>query len=76
MASQFYDALHARKSAVTGAVNQGRKLLGVSTNADIRVYNKLTEADFADLAVKFGPEATMDYIKTMEAKRLQEGQDG
>ena len=43
---------------------------GIETDPAILLYNKLTKDDLSDLADLYGTDDVMDYVRTMESKRL------
>ena len=70
-----------RKVTVTSALNKtidiAQKSLqrsmdraGIETDPAILLYNKLTKDDLSDLADLYGKDDVMDYVRTMESKRL------
>ena len=70
-----------RKVTVTSAFNRTVDLTskalkrsmmrtGIETDPALILYNKLTKDDLSDLANLYGEDDVMDYVKTMESKRL------
>lgn len=58
------------QAAQTAAGNYGR-LLGQSPNRDVAFYETLTPDDFDRMGKQHGSEAVIEYITTMEARRLR-----
>ena len=54
-----------------GAFNRFDKVMGESTNPDVRLYNTLNADDFTFISNKYGVDDTADYIETMEKLRLK-----
>jgi len=70
-----------RKVTVTSAFNRTVDLTnqalkrsmdrtGIETDPALILYNKLTKEDLSDLSNIYGSEDVLDYVKTMESKRL------
>jgi hypothetical protein len=61
---------------VTDSFRQGmRKIQDVyqiERDRNIQIYNKLKPQDFEVLEQRFGPDQTMNYIRTMEARRMRQ----
>jgi hypothetical protein len=63
------------KTAVSGvkqATSKVQNVFGETEDPSIKVYQRLTPTDFNALVAEFGPEETLEYIRTMEI-RLQKG---
>jgi len=54
-----------------GAFNRYDKVMGESTDPDVRLYNTLSKDDFVFISNKYGVDDTADYIETMEKLRLK-----
>jgi hypothetical protein len=52
------------------ALKRSMKRSGIETDPALLLYNKLTKDDLSDLANLYGEDDVMDYVKTMESKRL------
>jgi len=62
--------------ATDKAFSRWRNVTEESQDRDVRVYNRLQPADFANLAKTFGPTPVMDYISHMESQRAKEVHHG
>lgn len=67
----FSDAINAARNAAKIAVDRSIKMTGGTTDPDLQMFDRLGPEDFDVLAKKYGAEATMNYIKAMEARRLK-----
>ena len=52
------------------ALKRSMMRTGIETDPALILYNKLTKDDLSDLANLYGEDDVMDYVKTMESKRL------
>lgn len=52
------------------SLERSMKRAGIETDPAILLYNKLTKDDLSDLADIYGKDDVMDYVRTMESKRL------
>ena len=53
------------------AFNRMDAVRGESSDPDVQLYNTLTKDDFVGISNEYGAEQTLDYINTMERKRLR-----
>lgn len=52
------------------ALERSMKRSGIETDPALILYNKLTKDDLSDLANLYGEDDVMEYVKTMESRRL------
>jgi hypothetical protein len=74
--SMLREMIGEAKSAAKQAVADTRRMLGRTSDPDLAIYQKLSQADFEALSQEHGPAAVTEYIQTMEARRLQGGNNG
>lgn len=67
----FAQSIDDLRFATHKAVDEVATRVGVPNDPDVRYYNRLSPAEFFDLAKQFGPDAVMDYVLEMEGKRSQ-----
>jgi hypothetical protein len=63
--------LNRIRTATKGAIGNIQKRKYGNVDNQLQVYNSLTPKDFGTMMTKFGADNVMDYIKTMEGKRLR-----
>lgn len=66
----FSKAMDSLQSSVGKAFDRARSSNGASNDSDLSLYEALQPQDFEALAQKFGPDTVVDYVKSMEAKRM------
>lgn len=59
------------RTATKGAIHNIRRRKYGKVDKQVQVYNSLTSKDFETMINKFGADNVMDYIQTMEGKRLR-----
>lgn len=57
----------------TSAFDRSMKRLGIQTDEDVALYESLEPGMFKNLSEKFGEENVLEYIRSMESKRLMNG---
>ncbi len=58
------------RSATSNAFNQTATMAGVSNDPDVRLYERLSQDDLMQLSQKYGLNQMIEYIRTMESKRM------
>jgi len=58
------------------AFNTLDKAMGRQTDGDLRLYESLSPEDFNAISRQYGADNTLEYIQTMEQRRLKGGIDG
>jgi hypothetical protein len=64
------EAVEQARLAAREAAKQARTVLGATNDPDLMLYNKMTPEKFEQIKAEYGPDALMDYIDTMERKRM------
>ena len=59
--------------AAKTAFDRVASVTGNDESPDVRVYKRLKENDFQVIADRYGAEATVDYIRKMEARSMMGG---
>ena len=57
------------KRATSAAFDRVARAVDVPVDPDLLIFERLTPELFDQIKAKYGEEALMDYIKTMENKR-------
>ena len=60
----------AAKVAARRTADTLRQSLGLTTDPDVRLYNRLQPDDFAEMRRRYGDQDLWGYIQTMEQRRL------
>lgn len=68
--AKLKDPFLASVNTYQQAVSQNNKLLDLPT-PEVAQYQKLQPQDFDDLTNRFGADATMKYIQTMEKQLIR-----
>lgn len=58
------------------AFNTLDRAMGRQTDDDLRLYESLSPEDFNAISRQYGADNTLEYIQTMEQRRLKGGIDG
>lgn len=69
--SRIRDAIDRNKKATGQAMNRIYKLTDQPQDKDVRVFARLNANDLQQLAQKWGQDVVIDYVTTMEAKRMK-----
>jgi len=59
--------------AAPSAIQNVSKAVGGELDKDLALYRSLNENDFAKLSQMYGQENVIEYIETMERKRIKGG---
>lgn len=71
MPSSDSGMLTRTRTASKGAIQNIYKRKHGNEDKHIQIYDSLTSQDFGDMIKEFGAENVMDYIQTMEGRRLR-----
>ena len=72
MDNQLSKVVDMTNRGVNSAVNMVQKVAGVDSDPDLKVYNQLTPDDFKAIEKEFGRDATIQYVKQMEIRRMKQ----
>jgi len=64
--AEYTEQLH---SAVARGAAQLKKTIGGQVDQDLKLYERMTPKAFDLIRQKYGEDALVEYIKTMEAKK-------
>jgi hypothetical protein len=68
--------LQASKDAFTKGMDMMSKTLGIGTDPALSFYQQLQPQDFTTIQNKWGKPGVINYIKSMESKRMSGGKNG
>lgn len=71
MANLVGNRIEMQKRAARTALDNAFRAAGGESDEELRRYSKLKTVHFQELTGEFGMDAVTDYIKNMEARRLQ-----
>jgi hypothetical protein len=74
MNNAFAKAAKMSAAAAVTAVGKVRNMAGQTNDNQLILYNQLTPEVFSAIFEKYGSDAAMRYIDSMERKRLKEAQ--
>lgn len=69
--NKFGESVSKLRKASSKALDRARVVSGQSNDQDLRIYENLTMDDFKRISDQYGQEATIQYIKYMEARRMK-----
>lgn len=61
------------KAGAKQAAAEMKQAMGQPTDPDLSLYNRLSQSDFEAIRAQHGDEGLLEYIQSMESKRLQGG---
>ena len=62
------------QQAAKSAFGAAQKAFNIQADRSLELYGKLDVPDFQHIESKYGQDGLIQYIKTMESKKLQGGQ--
>ena len=66
-------ATDVMRSATKKAFDQATQVLGKPVDPELIIYQKLNADAFVELMKRYGETDVLDYIRTMEARRMKNG---
>ena len=71
MGSQYSNAVSKLRWAAGKAMENVRTVTGGSNDNELSIYNRLSSDEFKLIGEKYGQDGLIQYIKTMEAKKMR-----
>ena len=73
MPNAFPKAVDSIRRATRSALSRANTRSGTSTASSLKIYERLTDSQFDNIARIYGEDALLRYIRSMEAERLKNG---